>query len=122
MFKEKREFPRANMICKISVVFGERLLVFNVHTENIGEKGVRIILEHKLHPPTDVDLELFVSSREKSVKCKGQIAWVKEMVPKEIKTPLFDTGIRFIDIDASDREEIKSLIKDLLSKEREIKN
>lgn len=115
MFTEKRKFPRANIKRKISTVFGERILVFNSHTENIGEGGVRVVLEDKLYVPAEVDLELFLYDSEIPVKCKAQLAWVREIEPAERKPSLFDTGIKFTEINNSDRECIGKLVKTLVA-------
>ena len=121
MVIEKREFPRVNVSCKISTVFGERLLVFNSHTENIGAGGINVIIEEKLAYSTVVDLKLFLLDREKPLKCKGRIVWVNEMKPTEINPRLFDTGIQFIEISNSDQEEIKKLVNTIFSQATEIR-
>lgn len=116
MFIEKRKFPRVKLACKISMVFGERLLMFNSHTENIGELGIRVILEEKLHESTIVAIELFL--KERSLKCKGQVIWVKEVKPLGISPRFFDIGIKFIEMNDSNREEIGELVKALISQEQ----
>ena len=112
---DKRRFPRANIPCKISTVFGERLLVFSSHTENIGGGGTMTILEEKLHISTVVDLKLLLPHREKSLKCTGQITWVTEMNPKETNPRLFNTGIEFMDVSDSDQDQIKKFVDTLIS-------
>ena len=107
---DKRQFPRADIPCKVSTIFGERLLVFNSHTENIGIGGIMTILEEKLHISTVVDLELLLLDRQKHLKCRGQVVWVKEIDPKQINPCLFETGIQFIDISDSDRIEIRRFV------------
>lgn len=112
---EKRRFPRASIACKISTIFGERLLVFESHTENIGEGGIRVILEENLNISTIVDIELFLSEKELPIRCKGEIAWDKEMKPEKIRPRLFDTGIKFTEINDYAREEIRKLVNTLLA-------
>ena len=115
MFTEKREFPRANINCKISTIFAERLLVFNTHTENIGVKGIKVILGEELYVSTIVNLEIFLLDKDKPLKCKGEIIWVKEISPIRIKPRLFDTGIEFTEVNDSDRKEIEQFVEKLLS-------
>lgn len=112
---ERRQFPRITLMCKISVVFGERLLVFISHTENMGVGGIRVILQEKLHIPAEVEVELFLPDREESLKCKGQIIWVKELNPTRIKPCLFDTGIKFIGMSGPDQELLKKIVNAHLS-------
>lgn len=116
MFIEKRRFPRTNFICKISTVFAERLLIFNTHTENIGEMGVRVILKDKLRVSTQLDLEIYLPNKEKPIRCKGEIAWAEELKPAEKEPRLFDTGIKFLEISNSDKEDLKKLVDTLISK------
>ena len=112
---DKRRFPRANISCKISTIFGERLLVFSSHTENIGVGGIMSILEEKLRISTVVNLELLLPNREKPLKCKGQVAWVREINPQEINPRFFNTGIEIIDISDSNQAEISKFVDTLIS-------
>lgn len=119
MFTEKREFPRGSFFCKITAIFGERLLVFNSYTENISEGGVKVFLEEKLHIPTIVDLELFLEENGEPIKCKGELTWVNEIISEDAKREtLFDTGIKFIEITEADRSIIRDLVKKLTFKEK----
>lgn len=118
MFTEKRESPRVNILCKISCIFGERLLVLDSHTENISVTGMRVILEERLSISTVVEIELFLLNMGKPLKCKGQIIWTTEINPIETKPRLFDTGIKFIEIDNSSQEEIKKFVTASISKMR----
>jgi len=115
---ERREFPRVNLIYKISSIFGERLLVFHSHTENISVAGVRTILEEGLHISTELEIELFVSDRGTPLKCKGQIIWVKEINPVSTNPRLFDTGIKFTKISNSDQEYLKNMVNTFPSQEK----
>ena len=114
---DNRKFPRADIPCKVSTIFAERLLVFASHTENMGVGGIRVILEEKLQVSIIVNLELLLLDNEKRIKCTGQVVWVKEINPPEVKPRLFSTGIRFIDVVGSGREEIRKVVKTLLTQE-----
>lgn len=115
MFTEKREFPRGNFFCKITAIFGERLLVFNSYTENISEGGLKVFLEEKLHVSTIVDLELFLVENEPPIKCKGELVWVNEIISKETeREPLFDTGIKFSEIAPQDKKKINEMVKKMI--------
>lgn len=117
MFIEKRRYPRGSFFCKITAIFGERLLVLNSYTENISEDGVKLFLEVKLHVSTVVDLELFLAENEAPVKCKGELIWVNEIEDLETQgRPLFDTGIQFSEMGQQDQEKVKGLVKKLIIK------
>ncbi len=115
---EKRRFPRASIVCKITAVFAERLLVFNSHTENIGEGGIRVILEEKLHISTEVEVELFLLDRERPLKCKGQVIWTEEISPVGTEPRFFDTGIEFMGISDPDQTDVRKLVNALLAQEQ----
>ncbi len=115
MLPEKRGFPRVNVTCKISVVSGDRPLVLNSHTENMGAGGVRVIIEEEIAYSTVVDVDLFLLDIEKHLKCKGQVVWVTEIKPTEINPRLFDTGIQFIEMSDSDRKEIRNFVNTIVS-------
>ena len=53
---ERRRFPRRTLVCKITAIFGERLLMLSSHTENVGIGGIRVILQEKLHISTEVEI------------------------------------------------------------------
>lgn len=119
MHTEKRKFPRGNFFCKITAIFGERLLVFNSYTENISEGGVKVFLEEKLNISTVVDMELSLANDEETIKCKGELIWVQEIPPDQTeKESLFDTGIKFIEINEQDKKRICQLVKNLIAKEQ----
>lgn len=119
MHTEKRKFPRGNFFCKITAIFGERLLVFNSYTENISEGGVKVFLEEKLNISTVVDMELSLANDEEPIKCKGELIWVQEIPPDQTeKESLFDTGIKFIEINEQDKKKISQLVKNLITKEQ----
>ena len=107
---ERREFPRINIRCKAHIIFGERVLVFDSHTLNLSNAGMRVALEEKLHVTTPVALELFLADGAKPLQCKGEVVWVKERAAAGQKAPLFDTGIKFVEISSADQEQINRLV------------
>ena len=114
--QEKRRYPRARFLCRMTVISPKRLLVS--HTENIGEGGVRVILEEKLGVRTTVGLEVFVE-KERPIKSKGRVVWVAESLnPIEGKPLLFDTGIEFIEMDDAARQYISKLVDSILAQEK----
>ncbi len=117
MVREKRKFPRADMICKISTVYAERTLVFEAHTENVGEGGIRVILPQRLNVPTVVELDLFLSEKEAPLRCKGEVVWANEIKPEGVKPRLYDTGIKFTEIIDQNKGSIRQLVRSLVSKE-----
>jgi len=114
--EEKRKFARVIFPCRIVIGSPIRLLVS--HTENIGEGGIRVILEEKLSVHTMVGLEIYVE-KEKPIKCKGKVRWIGEKInPIARESLLFDTGIEFVGISESDRQYIKKLVDTVLAQEK----
>ncbi len=111
MEHERRKFRRLNFICKVTAVFGERVLVFNSHTEDLGEGGVKVVLEEKLHVSTQVEVSLFITGKEGPINCKGEITWVREILPVDVGPRFFHTGIKFLDMAGSDQEIIKRVLE-----------
>jgi c-di-GMP-binding flagellar brake protein YcgR len=99
---ERRQFPRVTLICKMTLTCGQKSLVYSSHTENVSVGGMRLILEEKLPVRRELEVELFLPDRQKSIKCKGQTIWVREVSPPGVNPRFFDTGIEFMDMsDAS---------------------
>lgn len=117
MVEERRRFPRAAFVCKLSTIFAERLLVFNTHTENIGEEGAAVIIDEKLHISTPVDVELYLSTHLSPLKCKGEISWVNALTPPDVGPQLYDTGIHFLGLGEQDRVELRGLVQAALEAE-----
>lgn len=113
--KERRKFPRAVFPCKIILASPIRYL--NSHTENLSEGGIRVLLEEKISPYSIVGIEIFVD-KEKPIRCKGRIIWVKEKInPLENVSVMYDTGIQFIEINDCDQEYLRRLVDRLISGE-----
>ncbi|KPK96658.1 MAG: hypothetical protein AMJ95_12940 [Omnitrophica WOR_2 bacterium SM23_72] len=111
---EKRKFPRVNINCKISTAYGDRLLVLESHTENLGEGGIRVILAQRLSVTTAVDLDLFLPGDETPIRCKGEVVWANEMKPQGVNPRLYDTGIKFIEISEQNKNTIRQLVHSLV--------
>ncbi len=111
---DRRKFPRASLGCKITLVFGERLLIFDTFTENVSEGGVGVILNEKLHVPTELTVELFAPDRERPIEAKGEVVWLKEVSSSADAPQLFDTGIKFTKINSADQTYLRNLVKKLL--------
>jgi len=107
-FDDRRNFPRAEFPCKIMISSPLRLLAS--HTENISEGGIRVMVEEKLTSFTMVGIEIYVD-KSKPIKCKGKIAWVKEMVnPVAKEAVMYDVGVQFTDINEFDKNYIKKMV------------
>ena len=100
--KEKRRFVRVDLSCKI-VVYAPAKHEILTHTENIGEGGVKVVIDEKLETLSIVGLELYLA--EEPIVCQGRVVWVLEQQNR------FDTGIEFYDIKNPDDKIIKNFIE-----------
>lgn len=113
--EERRKYPRASFFCKIFITSPVRMLTS--HTDNISVGGIKVILEEKLAIFTTIGLEIFFD-REKPIRCKGKVVWVREKInPLERKPLLYETGIEFTEIADVDREYIKKIVDAILEEE-----
>lgn len=113
---ERRQFPRVNYPCLITIRHeANGLDAFLTHTENIGTGGVCLVLKKDIKLFSEVDLEIDLLDMEKNIQCKGRVIWsVKTQTQKLAKTPIFDTGIEFIDIAPKDQKRIADVVSQLI--------
>jgi len=110
----RRRFPRANFACKIAVYTLMKHSLLS-HTENIGEGGLRVIIDEKIELYSEVGLELYL--RREPICCRGRIVWVVDMAnPLSKETILFDTGIEFLDLTEKDKGYIHGIVDELIQK------
>lgn len=126
MLKERRKFPRAeikyriNIICEGSVILGEpKNFIFHTYTENIGEGGIKVILEKELKTASLVKLELYITTKKSlPIKCKGIVVWSKKANPEGTRPDLFITGFQFLELEKRDQEVIGNIVNRFLEKNR----
>jgi Tfp pilus assembly protein PilZ len=88
---------------------------FLTHTENIGTGGVCVFFKRDIKLFSEVDLEIDLLDMEKNIRCKGKVVWsVKVQPQKPAKTPVFDTGIEFINIIPKDQKRIADVVNQLI--------
>jgi len=120
MQDERRKFPRVKLKYKITIVCDGKVLlgspdgyVFHTFTENLSEEGVMVKLEQKLSGAAIINLSLFITEKF-PFKCKGSVAWAKKVNPENTKPDVFETGIRFVELDLVDQKLIHNLVKSCL--------
>lgn len=119
---ERRKFPRFKVKYKIIIICEGKVLyglpedyAFHTCTENLSEAGLMVRLERRLSDAAIVKLSLFIT-KDIPLKCKGSIAWTKKVNPKNTKPDIFETGIRFIELDYAEQEKIGNLVKSFIKK------
>ncbi len=123
MQNERRKYLRIKLKCKIIIVCDGKVLfgtpedyVFHTFTENLSEDGVMVKLEQQLSNAAIVKLRLFVTEHI-PFECKGSVVWVKKANPEDIKPDIFETGIKFVELDALERKLIGNLVKSFIKEQ-----
>jgi len=114
---EKRKSSRTPFPCRITVSSPVRMI--SSHTEDIGPGGLRVMLDERLSMYTTLGLEIFLE-QDKPIKCKGKVVWVREnMNPIERQPTIYETGIKFVEMNDCDQEYINILVDFINSKKKE---
>lgn len=98
--------------------FGKNTIT--TYTENISERGVRVVIKEKPKVSLKVGLEIYV--RENPVCCKARIVWVRNKKLEHIANKaVFDIGLEFIKLKQDDilaiRERVEQLDKTIKNKD-----
>ena len=104
----KREFPRINLSCDISIHDGD--VPIKAKTENLGPGGLCALLERELEKLSSVHLSLELEPNTPPVRSHARIVWIvksKELGSKKVS---YDTGFEFINISDADRLRIMHVV------------
>ncbi len=81
---ERRQFPRVNYPCLITIRHeASGLDAFLTHTENIGTGGVCLLFKREFKLFSEADLEIDLLDMEKNIKCRGKVVWSVKVQPKK---------------------------------------
>lgn len=112
--KEKRWFPRVDYPCTVSILSLEQQETFPTYTQNIGIRGVCVILPKEFPKFCLVKILLYLKDGRNPMTCKGKIVWQSRRDHSSGRE--FYTGIEFIDITQDDRLRIDQIVQDFLDK------
>ncbi len=102
MKKDKRFYTRYKIILE-GRVFHEKGFILQVEVLDINLEGARL-RTNSVFPLLEEDKVDLVIKWKSSIKLKGEIKWVKE------DKPYIELGVKFTEIDMSNREALASLI------------
>ena len=88
---EKRKFKRGDVYCRIYILMPQESIL-SAYTENISDRGLKVVLDRRLSVDSEVDLEIFLE--EDPLTCKGRVIWVKPVEGKN--KSLYETGVEFL--------------------------
>ncbi|MDD5432947.1 MAG: PilZ domain-containing protein [Candidatus Omnitrophica bacterium] len=115
MHEEKRKHHRIKINCDLSAVYPDSSIVFLYYTENLCEGGVGIVLDKKMPVGGIVKLNIFLPEQKLAIKCEGEVRWTSKIENKDKDKVLYQTGIKFINIQEKDTENIRKLVSKFLN-------
>jgi len=108
----RREFPRAEYPCNITVKRKDNSERISTQTQNIGVGGICIVLPKDLGIFAPVETELDLLDGGPIVVCDGTIVWIVEKKGEE--NPTFDTGVEFTNLKEEDANRISEIVERIL--------
>ena len=108
----RREFPRAEYPCRITVRRKDHPSDISTQTENIGMGGICIAIPRDLGIFAPVEIQLDLQDSQPVVMCDGTIMWVVERKSEKAKT--YDTGIEFTNLKSKDANRINFIVEKIL--------
>ncbi|MFH0803236.1 MAG: PilZ domain-containing protein [bacterium] len=103
---ERRKFERIRNILTILGKRDEDFETFKLFTDNVSEGGIRAVTQVKVMPGEILQLIILLHSIHTSINARGKIAWVNPLGRQQ-----FETGIEFIDLDATNHRKLKEYIE-----------
>jgi c-di-GMP-binding flagellar brake protein YcgR len=111
-FQERRRFPRASYPCKVVVDYSLKPMF--VHTENLSEGGMRVILPEQIPEKVVVDAEL-IFEKKKTIQCNAKVMWVRSKLASVDSVDLvYDTGFQFVSLSEDDQRYLDGVVKRLI--------
>jgi c-di-GMP-binding flagellar brake protein YcgR len=108
---DRRQFPRADYRCRVTVFKKGKKEELSTHTQNIGIGGICVVLKKKLDKFHPVELLLHLEDKLPAIRCDGRVVWV-------VKTKsIYDTGLEFISLAKKDSARIERIVEECLRKE-----
>ena len=107
---EKRNFPRIQKECGISVNETGQNEVFHSVTENIGLGGLCTNLSKPLEPFAEVRVKLILKPNDQPFECKAKVGWSIKHRDFDPKLVHYDVGLEFIDLSDENRARLESFL------------
>lgn len=104
-----RSTPRIE--ARLRIHYGEMKKLLTDYTVNLSTGGVFIETDKVLPPNTDLTLEFTLPAPEKTITCRGRVAWVNH--PDKIINPTLPAGmgLQFVDLQYEDLVSIREYVK-----------
>ncbi len=109
----QRKFPRLNLECEIALAQGSGQSISG-RTENVGIGGVCLIQNRPLERFSTCRIKLALAKGEAPIECEARIVWNIPRKDLSVKEALYDTGVEFVNLPASESARMKRFIEDRL--------
>ena len=103
---EKRNFPRIQRECGITLNAGSSNEVFDVVTENIGLGGFCVNLPKPLELFSTVQIKIVLEKEGAPIECQARVAWSVKHRDFDPKLVHHDVGFEFLDISEENRSRL----------------
>ena len=122
LMKERRMFPRLDEPALVNyTLLDDRLLQARSVSDDISEGGIRFPTDERLSPGSQVELEINIPSASLFLVSQGVIIWQKKL-DKGIGRWCYVMGIKFIDMEPSDKEQLLCFLGSCLDKRLVVNN
>lgn len=112
-FKEKRTAQRLNIPIKIKYkLFPKKKILVEAFSQNISGSGFKLCLDHPLKKGDRLKSFLYFPGDPKPIAASSEVVWSRSRLVKGKK--VFDTGIKYIKIEAGDRDRFVFLFCELM--------
>lgn len=105
--EERRKYIRIDKALSLSYEILESFLRPSCRSKDISEGGIRLRIFQRLAPGTALKLWIYLRDFEQPILAVGEVAWLQKQNDKEYP---FEVGIRFIEINSSDRDKLSKYI------------
>lgn len=112
----QRKFPRISLQCEISIESPELGRPISAVTENVGAGGVCVILDKFLERFSKCRIRFHLDEKAPMIDCEGKVVWAVPTQAIKSSKKRFDTGIQFVELEASGSQRIREFLEARTSK------
>ena len=108
MGEENRQGVRVKLRLMVFVKFLSTGKVQRVLTKDISGVGISLITEGILEPGTELECEITLPDRDRTIRCTARVVWSKATAEahKSYELPPSETGVAFVNIDPKDQAQL----------------
>jgi len=113
--ENRRKYPRADLEVDVKLRAGREQKEIQVRTRNISAGGVCVMLAEMLPVGTQLRMVLELPDTGSALDAVGEVVWsLRQHKLLKRKTDVFETGIKFVDLDNRDRDRLIRIAQNYL--------